>query len=55
MRECGDEYKCQGKSIKGSETPYKIDHPTNTYIYNYTTIGKYIIHGYSGKPSSIDN
>ena len=32
VSECGDEYKCQGKSIKGSETPYKIDHPTNSYI-----------------------
>ena len=27
--------------IKGSETPYKIDHATNTY--NHTTIGKCIV------------
>ena len=25
----GNELKCQGKSIKASETPYKIDHPIN--------------------------
>jgi len=43
-----------GKVYKGSETPYKRDTlPTSTY--NYTTIGKYIIHGYGGKPSPIDN
>ena len=44
----------RGKVYKGSETPYKID-TLLTSIHNYTTIGKYIIHGYSGKPSPIDN
>ena len=30
---------CQGKSIKGSETPYKIDHPNvNGFLVSKETV-----------------